>query len=158
MRTRYQHGNLQLDNRSNGADVWVCRWREYLPNGKKQRRGEMIGTIEQYPTKADAQRASEHLRLTANSDNPGALDLAFGALLDCYTKEEMSERHPTNMAYRSYIETHIRPRWAHLPLNKMVAKGASFTVEMWLKSLDLAPKAKGNIRNVMAVIFSCAMR
>src|SRR5450755_5109655 len=158
MRTRYQHGNLQLDNRSNGPDVWVYRWREYLPNGKKQRRGEMIGTTEQYPTKADAQRASEHLRLTANSDNPGALDLTFGALLDRYTKEEMPERHSTNMAYRSYIETHIRPRWAHLPLNKLVARGASFTIEQWLKSLDLAPKTKGNIRNVMAVIFNCAMR
>jgi hypothetical protein len=62
MRTRYQHGNLQLDERMNGPDVWVYRWREYLPGGKTQRRGEMVGTIEEYPTKADAQKASEHLR------------------------------------------------------------------------------------------------
>ena len=54
MRTRYQHGNLQLDKRRNGPDVWVYRWREYGPNGKVNRRGEMIGTIEQYPTKAEA--------------------------------------------------------------------------------------------------------
>jgi integrase len=158
MRTRYQHGSLQLDKRRNGPDVWVYRWREYLPNGKTQRRGEMIGTIEQYPAKADAQKASEHLRLTANSDNPRAQSLTFGALLDRYAKEEMPERHSTSMAYRSYIETHIRPRWANLPLSKLLAKGAPFTVEQWLKSLDLAPKTKGNIRNVMAVIFNCAMR
>jgi hypothetical protein len=31
-------------------------------------------------------------------------------------------------------------------------------IELWLKSLDLAPKTKGNIRNVMAVIFKCAVR
>jgi len=31
-------------------------------------------------------------------------------------------------------------------------------VEEWLKSLDLAPKTKGNIRNVMAVVFNCVMR
>lgn len=31
-------------------------------------------------------------------------------------------------------------------------------IEQWLKSLDLAPKTKGNIRNVMAVVFNCAMR
>jgi integrase len=31
-------------------------------------------------------------------------------------------------------------------------------VEQRLKSLDLAPKTKGNIRNVMAVVFNCAMR
>jgi integrase len=68
----------------------------------------------------------------------------------------MPERHSTNLAYRSYIETHIRPRWANLPLSKLVAKGAPFTVEQWLKSLHLAPKTRGNIRNVMAVIFNCA--
>lgn len=158
MRTRYQHGNLQLDKRRNGPSVWVFRWREYLPNGKMQRRGEMIGTIEQYPTKADAKRASEHLRLTANSGNPTARTITFGALLDRYAKEEMPERHSTNLAYRSYIETHIRPRWADAPLSKMVAKGAPFVFERWLKSLNLAPKTKGNIRNVMTVIFNCAMR
>ena len=142
----------------NGPDVWVYRWREYLPGGKTQRRGEMVGTIEEYPTKADAQKASEHLRLTANSDDPGARDFTFGALLDRYSKEEMPERHSTKMAYRSYIETHIRPRWGHVPLSKLVVRGASFTVEHWLKSLKLAPKTKGNIRNVMAVVLNCAMR
>lgn len=158
MRTRYQHGSLQLDKRRNGPDAWIYRWREYLPNDKMLRRGEMIGTVEEYPTKADAQKASEHLRLIANSDNPRARTLTFGALLDRYAKEEMPERHSTNLAYRSYIETHIRPKWANLPLSKLMAKGAPFTVEQWLKSLDLAPKTKGNIRNVMAVVFNCAMR
>ena len=158
MRTRYQHGSLQLDSRKNGPSVWVYRWREYLPGGKMQRRGELIGTVEQYPTKADALKASEHLRLAANSDNPTARTITFGALLDRYASEEMPERHSTNLAYRSYIETHIRPKWANVPLGKLVAKGAPFTLEEWLKSLDLAPKTKGNIRNVMTVIFNCAMR
>ncbi len=158
MRTRYQHGSLQLDERRNGPDVWVNRWREYLPTGKTQRRGEMIGTIEEFPTKADALKASEHLRLTANSENPRARTLSFGALLDRYAKEEMPERHSTNLAYRSYIETHIRPKWESTPLSKLASKGAPFTVEEWSKSLDLAPKTKGNIRNVMAVVFNCAMR
>lgn len=158
MRTRYQHGNLQLDKRRNGPDVWVYRWREYSPAGKIQRRGEMIGTIEKYPSKADAQKASEHLRLTANSENPAARTITFGALLDRYTKEEMPERHSTSLAYRSYINNHIRPKWGVFPLSRLVVRGASFSVEQWLKSLDLAPKTKGNIRNVMAVVFNCAMR
>lgn len=158
MRTRYQHGNLQKDRRSNGPDVWVYRWREYLPDGKMQRRGEMIGTVKQYPSKADALKASEHLQLTANSHNPRGQALTFGALLDRYRKEEMPERHSTNLTYRSYIETHIRPKWADVPLTTLVARGAPFVVEQWLKSLNLAPKTKGNIRNVMAVVLSCAMR
>jgi integrase len=70
----------------------------------------------------------------------------------------MPERHSTNLAYRSYIETHIRPKWAGWPLHKLSSKGVPFTIELWLKSLDLAPKTKGNIRNVMAVIFKCAVR
>ena|SRR5438874_11057706 len=158
MRTRYQHGNLQLDNRRNGPDVWVYRWREYGPAGKVNRRGETIGTIERYPTKAEALRACEHLRLTANSDNATSRAIIFGALLDRYIAEEMPERHSTNLAYRSYIETHIRPKWADWSLRRLASRGASFTVEQWLKSLELAPKTKGNIRNVMAVIFNCAMR
>jgi integrase len=158
MRTRYQHGNLQLNKRSNGPDVWVYRWREYGPANKVNRRGEIIGTIDQYPTKAEALRACEHLQLTANSENPTSRTIRFGALLDRYIAEEMPERHSTNLAYRSYIETHIRPKWADWPLRKLAAKGAPFTIELWLKSLDLAPKTKGNIRNVMAVIFNCAMR
>ena len=158
MRTRYQHGNLQLDKRRNGPDVWVYRWREYGPVGKVNRRGEMIGTIEQYPTKADALRACEHLQLTANSENPTSRTIGFGALLDRYIAEEMPERHSTNLAYRSYIETHIRPKWADWTLRKLTSKGTPFTIEQWLKTLALAPKTKGNIRNVMAVIFNCAMR
>jgi integrase len=158
MRTRYQQGNLQLDKRKNGPDVWVYRWREYAPAGKVNRRGEMIGTVDQYPTKAEARRACEHLQLTANSENPTSRTIGFGALLDRYVAEEMPERHSTNLAYRSYIETHIRPKWADWPLRKLSSKGAPFTIEQWLKTLDLAPKTKGNIRNVMAVIFNCAMR
>jgi integrase len=158
VRTRYQHGTLQIEKRTNGPDVWIFRWREYLPHGKVRRRGEMIGTIEQYPSKAEARKASAHLLLNANSDNPRLRDMTFGTLLDRYGKEEMPERHSTSLAYRSYIETHIRPKWGDAPLSRLTARGAAYSIEQWLTSLDLAPKTKGNIRNVMAVVFNCAMR
>jgi integrase len=158
MRTRYQHGNLQLEKRKNGPGVWVYRWREYGPTGASRRRGEMVGTIEEFPTKTKALKACEHLQLSANSDAPDSRGITFGALVDRYVAEEMPERHSTNEAYRSYIETHIRPKWSDWTLRKLTSRGASFAIEQWLKSLDLAPKTKGNIRNVMAVIFNCAMR
>ena len=158
MRTRYQHGNLQLDERKKGPAVWVYRWREYGPAGKANRRGEIIGTIDEFPTKAKALKACEHLQLTANSDNPNSRSTSFGALLDRYVAEEMPERHSTNEAYRSYIDTHIRPKWSDWTLRKLTSRGSSFAIEQWMKSLPLAPKTKGNIRNVMAVIFNCAMR
>jgi integrase len=43
-------------------------------------------------------------------------------------------------------------------LRKFSSKGTPFSIEQWLKKCDLAPKTKGNIRNVMSVIFKCAMR
>lgn len=149
MRTRYQHGNLQLDTRKNGPDVWIYRWREYGPAGTVNRRGEVVGTIEEFPTKAHALKACEHLQLTANSDNPNSRNISFGALLDRYVAEEMPERHSTNQAYRSYIETHIRLKWSDWTLRDLTSRGSCFVIEQWLKSLNLAPKTKGNIRNVM---------
>jgi integrase len=149
---------LQLEQRKNGPDVWVYRWRQYGPNGCVRRRGELIGTIEQYPTKAGALKACGYLQLMANSDNHESRDVTFGTLLDRYVAEEMPERHSTNLAYRSYIETHIRAKWADWSLRKFSSRGAAFSIEQWLKGLDLAPKTKGNIRNVMGVIFNCAMR
>jgi len=158
MRTRYQHGNLQLQKRNNGPDVWVYRWREYKPCGTVSRRGERIGTIEEYPTKAGALKACGYLQLMANSDISNSRDVTFGTLLDRYVAEEMPDRHSTNLAYRSYIETHIRPKWAEWPLRKFCNRGTPFSIEQWLKTRELAPKTRGNIRNVMSVIFKCAMR
>src|SRR5207237_10121139 len=114
--------------------------RQTRRGGNVNRRGETMGTVERYPTKAEALRACEYLRLTANSDNATSLAIMFGTLLHRYIAEEMPERHSTNLAYRSYIETHIRPKWADWPLRKLASRGASFTVEQWLKSLELAPK------------------
>jgi hypothetical protein len=51
MRTRYQHGNLQLDKRKNGPDVWVYRWREYGANGRMNHRGEMSERSNNTPRK-----------------------------------------------------------------------------------------------------------
>jgi integrase len=126
--------------------------------GDSHSHGEIVGTTDEFPIKAGALKACEHLQLTVNSDNLNLRTITFEALVDRYRAEEMPDRHSTNKAYRSYIETHIRPKWSEWTLRELTSRGASFTIEQWLKSLDLAPKTKGNIRNVMAVIFNCAMR
>jgi hypothetical protein len=58
MRSRYQRGNVTLKKRK-GPDVWEFRW--YEPNGRL--RSRLLGTLEQYPTKQDAQRAADPFRL-----------------------------------------------------------------------------------------------
>src|SRR5438874_11695775 len=68
-RATYQRGTLMQETRKRGPFVWAYRYSKRV-DGRKIRPKVIVGTVEQYPTKADALRASEHLRLTANSENP----------------------------------------------------------------------------------------
>jgi len=91
----------------------------------------------------------------ANPDNPAQHSVSFGVLLDRYVDEELPElRHSTINSHRSYLENYLRPKWGRYPIVSIRA----FAVEQWLKSLDLAPKSKGHIHNLMRVLFNCAMR
>jgi integrase len=114
--------------------------------------------VKDYPTKSDALKACGELYLKANGGDQQDLTVPFGVLLDRYLAEELPERHSTQLAYRSYIEKHIRPQWGQRPLTDFVQRGFAFTVEQWLKMLKLAPKTKGNIRNTMTVVINCAKR
>jgi integrase len=129
---------LERSARKHGPDVWIYRWRERLANGTTVRRGETVGSVEQFPTRAQALKASQSLRIAANVELP--------------------QRHSTRLAYLSYLGQHIKPKWSGYPLAKLTAAGAALAIEQWLKDLPLAPKTKGNIRNTMAVIFNCGMR
>jgi len=89
-RTRYQFGSVYLKERKRGVAVWVYR---YFEDG--MRKSVSIGSIEKYPTKADALKASESLRLVANPDKAIAHVVRFGALIDRYIGEELPDRKST---------------------------------------------------------------
>lgn len=149
-RTRYQFGSVGLKKRALGPHVWVYR---YFDGGI--RKSKMIGTIEQYPKKADALKRAEALRMLANPDDPSAQVVTFCALIDRYKAEELPElRHSTQLAYSSYLDEHILPKWGDYPLSEV----KPFAVETWLKSVSLARRTKGNVCNVMRVLFNAAMR
>jgi hypothetical protein len=79
----------------------------------------------------------------------------MNAVINRYLEEELPElRHSTADAYRSYLVNHIKPRWGSRPVGKMKPYG----VELWLRQLDLAPKTKGHLQNLLRVLFNCAMR
>ncbi len=113
------------------------------------------GTVEQYPTKAQAWKAAERLRLSANPDNPQATEVTFRALAEKYRTDELPElRHSTQLAYSSYLDIHILPKWGDYPLDAI----KPFAVEQWLKTLSLARKTRGSIHNLMRLLFNAAMR
>src|SRR5712692_2020301 len=151
MRTRYQYGSIYLEQRKYGPAVWVYR---YFENGRRKK--VQFGTVEQYRTKSQAEKAAESLRFNANPDCPAARTVTFGAVLSRYRREELPTRKSTRTWYLPWLNNYIEPQWGAYPLSELAR--SPFAVEQWLNKLDLAPKSKAHIRSLMRVIFNCAMR
>jgi hypothetical protein len=79
---------------------------------------------------------------------------SFGALLDRYIEQELSERYSTRKSHLSNIRAHIRPRWGEYSTDKM----KPMVMEQWLHDLPLAPKSKTHVRGIMHLVFKCAER
>lgn len=161
-RPRYQFGALYQEPRKNGPDVWVYRWREANANGQRQLRKQIVGTVREFRSEADAQRATEALRLTANRQTVEqcALPQTFHILVEHYRLKELpmdtheKKTKGTKLVYNTNLNHHIVPRWGKYPLKRI----HSVEVEDWLKSLKLAPATKAKLRNIMSAVFRHAIR
>lgn len=160
MQARYQYGDLATRKRNRGPDVWQFRYSE---NGK--RKSVLVGTVEKLPTKADAERAVEHFRMSVNAQNPQQQFHRYtvGGLIDLFIKKELSKerRFQTQSEYRVYFDSYIRPKFGDTFLEDV----DTMTVANWLKSLKgkttertLAPKTKAHIRNAFYLLFQWARR
>ena len=153
MTARYQYGNLTTRKRKKGPDVWQFRWME---NGKPK--SVLIGTIQKYPTRADAERAVEHLRIKINNQN---LQQCFhsdtvGALIDRFLEEHARKRCRKNTAanYESLFKSHIRPKWG----SELVRSVRPMAVEDWLEAYPRSRQVKVHIRTLMHILFQSALR
>ncbi len=68
-RARYQFGCLTRRKRIRTEDVWQFRFYETTAEGRRCRRSRMIGTVVEYPTRADALRMVERFRLRLNLEH-----------------------------------------------------------------------------------------
>jgi integrase len=129
----------------------VFRYREGEVNRK-----EIIGTVEQFPTKSAARRACERLRTQINLGIFRPRTVA--ALIAHYTEKELSEKskkaHSTRKMYSSYIRTWILPTWG----KHLLSDVRTVDVEEWLGSVPLANASKAKIRSIMQALFNHAMR
>ena len=151
-RARYQQGSLIREERKVGPDVWIFRWREQTPEGRVKRK-VVVGTVEQYRSKAAAQKAAEALRVDINRETwmPSTVE----QLVTHYTERELpSKAHTTRAVYGSYIRTWVVPHWGV----RSVSDVKTVAVEEWLKGLPLANGSKAKVRNVMHALFNHAMR
>jgi integrase len=161
-RPRYQFGTLYTEPRKTGPDVWVYRWREMNQQGSRQLRKQILGTVHELPTQADALRTAETFRFSINrhvAEQTGPPQ-TLRKLVEHYRLKEMpmdnheNKRRSTKLGYISNLENHIVPRWGDYPPSRVTA----VEVEEWLKSLKLAPGSRAKVRNVLSMIFRHGIR
>jgi integrase len=160
-RMRYQHGCIARERRNNGPDVWIFRWRETNPSGKRINRKVVVGTVEQYPVRSAAQKAADALRLHVNQETPRAAlqPLTCEQLIAHYLERELSAgnrrmAYSTKAAYKCYLNNWILLRWRSYRLSDV----KTIAMEEWLGSLSLAPGTKAKLRNIMSALFNHAIR
>jgi integrase len=180
-RMQYQYGTLTLEARKRGPRVWTYRYFEYV-NGQRRRRKTIVGTVEQYRTRAMAERACEHIRLAANAELAGPRCPTMGALIDRYVEQVLrpcfdvavggvqdpAARMSFHCAksYQSVLNKWVRPRWESYRVGEFDKAEVRAAIEQWLQSLwrsqknpeGLAPKTVRSIYNVMRLAFKFGVK
>jgi integrase len=126
-------------------------WRE---NGT--RRSKAIGTLQEFHSKSAARAAAKPLRdaleagqkLTQNSNS-----VLVKSLVEKYRQERMPKRYSTRRSYDVWLNYRILPRWSAEPITNVQPR----EVEMWLSTLELAPKSKAELRSMLGRLWDFAM-
>ena len=154
--TRYQEGSITRIRHAKGPDVWVFRYRDE----NKKHRARTIGTIQDYPTAADAKRANDNFRVSVNATRERAGKMTVRDAWGHFQKHELYDpdvdRSPTTIHnYLDYFRGRIIPDWGNTPLDEV----KPVSVEKWLRSMtDLAPGTRAKVRNHLSSLFSHCIR
>ena len=174
-RARHQKESLQRVKLQSGEAVWIFRWYEVQLDGTKRCRKAVIGSVQEYKTEAEAQKAADSLRLEINEQTPRQQLQAIGmeTLVEHYRQHELPDivhgtrplgslaredetrkAYSTQATYAGYLREWILPRWRSYRLVDVKA----VQVEQWLKSLPVSRGTKATIRNIMSALYSHAQR
>ncbi len=155
-RRSYQLGSLSRERRKAGPDVWIFRWRARTPEGIVVNHKVIVGTVEEFPTKASALKAVEPLRPSINAVSPAmAAPKTVRQLVAHYVQTELpTKAYSTQRTIQTSLASWVLPNWGEYHLEAVKA----VDVETWLRSLPLADATKAKIRNVMHVVFTHACR
>ncbi len=171
-RQRYQQGSLLKQRRANGSTDWVLRYRVTLPDGHRAQRQAVIGTIKEYPTESQAQKAADQVRLTINHEAPSAQQPTIEMVASHFKEIELCEHNPrrawsTKQKHRDLLNFYILPRWGTIRLVDV----KTVAVEAWLGTLMVTKGSENNpqkqamadptkqaIRNTFSTLFTHAQR
>jgi integrase len=138
---RHASGSVRFDKR---RKTWNYLWYE---SGK--RRSKLIGTKQEYPTKAAAWKAVVGFSPTKDP-TPGP---TVTALVEAYRAERMPARYTTRRSYNVWLDRYVLPRWGSGTITDVEAQ----PVELWLKGLKLSSRSKSDIRALIRRLWDCAM-
>jgi integrase len=141
---RFKTGSVVFDRR---RKTWNYLWWE---QGK--RHSKLIGNLQQFPTKGAAQRAAQLLQPSAAKSAAHEAE-TVKALAARYEAERFPTRRDTARTYRSWLHNYILPKWG----DALVSEIQPRLVELWLRSLQLSPKSKAHVRNLMFMLLDFAM-
>ena len=144
MRARQLNGSVVLNRK---FQSWNFLWVE---DGK--RRSKLIGHLDKLPTREAAMRAAESLKQRILTPNPVGAPIVRN-LVEQYRVERMPKRESTKRGYESYLKNHILPKWG----NSLLSDTQARPVELWLLSLNLSPKSKMHIRELLHGLWEYAM-
>jgi integrase len=133
--------------RVKGSDVWVYRWRELQPDGRRIQRKQVIGDIDRFRRRSDAKRAVENLRSEINSRQRHIGRVTVTELWGHFEAHELrsprADRSPVTVeTYLDNFRLYILPKWGEIFLDEVLA----VDVEAWLDSLIKSAKPKGRAR------------
>lgn len=139
---RHTSGSVRFDKR---RKTWNYLWYE-----AGRRRSKLIGSKQEYPTKAAAWKVVEHLKVGQPKPQHGE---TVRSVIARYEAERMPSRHSTARVYRSFLNNHVLPKWGDTPIQAVQPR----PVELWLRELPLSPKSKTHVRSLMHGLVEFAM-
>ena len=86
---------LDKKKRTRGEAVWEFRFYETTTGGNRRRRSTIVGSVARYPTRADALRAVEPIRLRLNVESRLGGPITIDTLITRYMEQELPERYST---------------------------------------------------------------
>lgn len=144
MRARRPQGSVVYNK---ARATWNFLWVE-----SGRRKSRKLGTLADLPTRDVAWKKAETvlrtLRMIATRSIPKVKDL-----VEQYRAERMPKRYSTRRGYEVWLRLYILPRWGEHLISAVQAR----PVEIWLLSLELAPRSKSSIRGLLNILWDYAM-
>lgn len=139
---RHTSGSVRYDKR---RKTWNYLWYDGAT-----RRSRLIGSKQEFPTKAAAWREVERLDIQPTKSQNGT---TVQSVIAKYEAERMPTRHTTARVYRSFLRNHILPKWGDTEIQAVQPR----PVELWLRELPLSPKSKTHVRSLMHALVEFGM-